>query len=124
MVFLDREVVDMLQTQEVEQRRKGKLIDEAFEMIFNHMRIAGNRHRTIDSYKYIFKPFVKVNCIEYVEEIYIDSIYNYLGSIDVSKRTKLIRLKSTKAVLGKFHNNGWLKERSWSNIQIKVDKEK
>ncbi|MFC9542726.1 tyrosine-type recombinase/integrase [Lysinibacillus sp. NPDC056959] len=120
---VNSEAVDMLQTQEVEQSRKGKSIDEALETIFNQMRIAGNRQRTIDSYEYIFKQFVKVNSIQYVEEINIDSIYNYLGSIDVSQRTKLIRLKSTKAVLGKFHNNGWLKERFWSNIQKKVDRE-
>ncbi|WP_144788942.1 site-specific integrase [Lysinibacillus fusiformis] len=116
------EVVEMIQTSEQEEY-KGKAIAEALETIFNQMRVAGNRPRTIDSYEYIFKQFVEINDIKYVEEINIDSIYNYLGSIDVSQRTKLIRLKSTKAVLSKFHNNGWLKERFWSNIQIKVDKE-
>lgn len=116
------EAVDMIQTEE-QKKLKGKPIAEATNTIFNQMRVAGNRPRTIDSYEYIFKQFVDINGIEYVEEINIDSIYNYLGSIAVSQRTKLIRLKSTKAVLSKFHNNGWLKERFWSNIQIKVDKE-
>lgn len=120
---VDSEAVETMETQEVQQIGKGKAIDEALETVFNQMRIAGNRPRTIDSYKYIFKQFVVANRIKYVEEINIDSIYNYLGSIDVSQRTKLIRLKSMKAVLSKFHNNGWLKERFWSNIQIKVDKE-
>lgn len=87
------------------------------------MKVAGNRPRTIESYEYIFKQFVQMNGIEYVEQINIDSIYNYLGSLDVSQRTKLIRLKSTKAVLSKFHNNGWIKDRFWCNIQIKIDKE-
>lgn len=87
------------------------------------MKVAGNRPRTIENYSYIFNQFVEMNNIEYVEEININSIYNYLGSLDVSQRTNLIRLKSTKAVLNKFHNNGWIKERFWSNIQIKIDKE-
>ena len=117
------DAVEMMQAQDTQVKRKSKTINEALEIIFNQMRIAGNRPRTIDSYKYIFNQFVEVNSIEYIEEINIDSIYNYLGSIDVSQSTKLIRLKSTKAVLSKFHNNGWLKERFWSNIQIKIDKE-
>lgn len=120
---VDNEAIEMIQTQEVQQKSKGKQIIEALETVFNQMRTAGNRQRTIESYEYIFKQFVNINDIEYVEEINIDSIYNYLGSIDVSQCTKLIRLKSTKAVLSKFYNNGWLKERFWSNIQIKVDKE-
>ncbi|MFB7160444.1 hypothetical protein [Lysinibacillus sp. NPDC056232] len=61
---VDGEAVDMLQTQEVEQRRKGKSINEAIETIFNQMRIAGKRQPTIDSYEYIFMQFVKVNSVE------------------------------------------------------------
>ncbi len=34
--------------------------------VFNQMRIAGNRPRTIESYEYIFKQFVEVCRIEYV----------------------------------------------------------
>ncbi|EKU42067.1 site-specific tyrosine recombinase XerD [Lysinibacillus fusiformis ZB2] len=121
---VSNEAVEMIQVEEVQQQKvKGKPIVEALETIFNQMRVAGNRPRTIESYTYIFNQFVEVNNIEYVEEINIDSIYNYLGSLDVSQRTKLIRLKSTKAVLSKFHNNGWIKDRFWSNIQIKIDKE-
>ena len=78
---------------------------------------------TIDNCEYIFKQFVEINDIACVEEIKIDSIYNYLSSIDASQRDALIRLKSIKAVFSKFYNNGCLKERFWSNIQIKVDKE-
>ncbi|TDY03602.1 UNVERIFIED_CONTAM: site-specific recombinase XerD [Lysinibacillus xylanilyticus] len=121
---VSNEAVEMIQAEEVQQQKvTSKPIAEALETIFNQMRVAGNRPRTIESYSYIFNQFVEMNNIEYVEEINIDSIYNYLGSLDVSQRTKLIRLKSTKAVLSKFHNNGWIKERFWSNIQIKIDKE-
>ena len=95
----------------------------ALDTVFNQMRIAGNRPRTIDSYEYIFKQFVEVCSIKYVEDINIEKLYHYLDVIDVKPATKLIRLKSIKAVLSKFFNNGWIKDRFWSNIQIKIDKE-
>ncbi len=86
------------------------------------MRIAGNRPRTIESYEYIFNQFVEVTQIEYVEDINIDKLYHYLDVLDVQPATKLIRLKSIKAVLSKFYNNRWIKDRFWNNIQIKIDK--
>ncbi|MFZ4202628.1 MULTISPECIES: hypothetical protein [Lysinibacillus] len=98
------EAVEMIQTEEMQQQKlTGKPIEEALATVFNQMKVAGNRPRTIESYEYIFKQFVQINGIEFVEQINIDSIYNYLGALDVSQRTKLIRLKSIKAVLSKFH---------------------
>jgi len=98
-------------------------VSAALDTIFNQMRIGGNRPRTIESYEYIFKQFVDVCQIEYVEDIDLDKLYHYLDVLEVQAATKLIRLKSIKAVLSKFYNNGWLKDRFWSNIQIKIDKE-
>ena len=98
-------------------------IDYALEVVFRQMNIAGNRPRTIDSYDYIFRSFCKVNKIDFVEEITIDTIYYYLENLYVSQRTKKIRLKTIKAVLGKFYFNDWLKEKFWLKIQIKVDTE-
>ncbi|MGB2993570.1 MAG: site-specific integrase [Paenisporosarcina sp.] len=119
-----------IQTEEVnistktkEVKRSGTPIPQALETIYQQMRIAGNRIRTIESYDYIINQFIKFNKLEYVEDITTDSIYSYLDSIDVSNQTKLIRLKSIKAVLGKFHNNGWINQKFWSNIHIKIDKE-
>lgn len=106
-----------------EKRLDCTHIDYALDTIFNQMRIASNRPRTIDSYEYIFKQFVEVCHIEYVEDINLDKLYHYLDVLQVTAATKLIRLKSIKAVLSKFYNNGWVKERFWSNIQIKIDKE-
>ena len=94
----------------------------ALETIYQQMRIAGNRIRTIESYDYIFNQFIQFNKLEYVEDITADSIYDYLGSLEVAQQTKLIRLKSIKAVLSKFHNNGWMKQKFWSTINIKIDK--
>lgn len=87
------------------------------------MKISGNRPRTIESYKYIFNQFIDMTLLKYVEEITVDSIYHYLDSLQVSASTKLIRLKSLKAVLSKFFNNGWIKENFWNNIHIKIDNE-
>lgn len=104
-------------------KRSGITIPHALETIYQQMRIAGNRIRTIESYDYIFNQFVQLNKLEYVEDITADSIYEYLGSLEVAQQTKLIRLKSIKAVLSKFHNNGWMKQKFWSTINIKIDKQ-
>ncbi|WP_342598811.1 site-specific integrase [Psychrobacillus sp. FSL H8-0483] len=119
-----------VQVDEVEVSKKSVItkkdtitIPKALTTIYQQMRIAGNRERTIDSYNYILNQFVVFNKLEYVEDINSDSIYNYLESLNVSNQTKLIRLKSIKAVLGKFHNNGWIKEKFWSYIQIRIDKQ-
>ncbi|MER2009247.1 MAG: site-specific integrase [Psychrobacillus sp.] len=106
-----------------EERVDCTHINYALNTVFNQMRIAGNRPRTIESYEYIFKQFVEVCRIEYVEDINLDKLYHYLDVLQVTAATKLIRLKSIKAVLSKFFNNGWVKDRFWSNIQIKIDKE-
>lgn len=98
-------------------------ISIALDTVFKQMRIAGNRPRTIESYEYIFKQFIEVGRIEYVEDIDMNKLYHYLDVLQVTPATKLIRLKSIKAVLSKFYNNGWVKDRFWSNIQIKIDKE-
>ncbi|MGE6515251.1 tyrosine-type recombinase/integrase [Lysinibacillus sphaericus] len=115
--------VVVISNKQKELRKDDKEIQKALETIFHQMRIAGNRPRTIESYEYIFNQFVEVCHIEYVEDINIDKLYHYLDVLEVTPATKLIRLKSIKAVLSKFYNNGWIKDRFWSNIQIKIDKE-
>lgn len=110
-------------TKKSEKDREGLLIVDAEEIIFQQMRVAGNRQRTIESYHYIFKQFVEYNKLEFVGDITIDTIYDYLSSLEVTQQTKLIRLKSIKAMLSKFYNNGWFKQKFWSTIHIKIDKQ-
>ena len=76
----------------------------ALEKIFNQMHIAGNRPRTIESYGYIFKQFVEVYRVEYVDEIDLKKLYYYFDMIEVKPTTELIRLKSIKDALSKFYN--------------------
>lgn len=106
-----------------DRKRDCLNLEIALDTVFQQMHVSGNRQRTIESYKYIFKQFISVNQLQYVEDITIDSIYHYLDSLDVKQTTKLIRLKSIKAVLSKFFNNGWIKQKFWNSIQIKIDKE-
>lgn len=103
--------------------RNGIRIDEALRIIYRQMQLNGNRPRTIQSYDFAFEEFMRITGVEYVEDISSDTIYEYLNSIDVSKATKLVRLKSIKAVLGRFFDNRWIEYRFWTAIHIKIDKQ-
>lgn len=98
-------------------------ISYCLKTVFKQMELARNRPRTIHSYDNIFNQFCKANTIVFVEEINAESIYNYLDVLEVSARTKKIRLKTVKAVLGEFYFNNWLNDRFWHNIHIKTDTE-
>src|SRR5690625_2704526 len=87
------------------------------------MRATGRRQRTIESYDYIFNKFTEVMGVIHVQDIDAGTIYNYIDSLDVSVATKLIRLKSIKAVLTRFFDNGWFAYKFWTSIQITVDKD-
>ncbi|MCZ2259967.1 tyrosine-type recombinase/integrase [Sporosarcina sp. G11-34] len=115
--------VVVLPSKNHETKRDSLTISDALDTVFQQMRISGNRQRTIESYQYIFQQFMSVNKLQYVEDITVESLYHYLDVLEVKPTTKLIRLKSTKAVLSKFFNNGWIKEKFWNNIHIKIDKE-
>lgn len=106
----------------VEDRRDSLRVQQALKTVFRQMQISGNRPRTIESYEFAWNEFIKVTGVKYVEDIDADMIYDYLNEIDVSKATKLVRLKSLKAVLNRFFDNRWIEVRFWSKIQIKVDK--
>lgn len=123
-IFAVDSVVPRSQYSEKELRSKQWTpINYCLQTVFKQMELAGNRPRTIHSYDYIFKQFCEANNIIFAEEITAEAIYNYLDVMEVSDRTKKIRLKTVKAVLGKFYFNNWLKERFWHNIHIKTDTE-
>ena len=122
-VFAVNSEVAVVSSKVCDRRRDCLKLEVALDTVFQQMNVSGNRQRTIESYKYIFEQFISVNQLQYVEDITIDSIYHYLDSLDVKQTTKLIRLKSLKAVLSKFFNNGWIKQKFWNSIQLKIDKE-
>src|SRR5690625_7365261 len=86
-------------------------INQALKIIFKQMRATGRRQRTIESYDYIFNKFTEVMGVIHVQDIDAGTIYNYIDSLDVSVATKLIRLKSIKAVLTRFFDNGWFESK-------------
>lgn len=98
-------------------------IDRALQTIFKQMRATGRRPRTISSYEFIFNDFTSKTGVKYVQEITTDTIYDYMDMLEVALSTKLIRLKSIKAVLSRFFDNGWIQYKFWTHIQIRIDKE-
>lgn len=101
---------------------RGKPIEDALKVIFRQMKASGNRPRTLETYEWNFRKYLEYNNIEFVDELTAQSIYDYLESLEVSQSTKLVRLKSIKAMLGKIYINGWIDEKFWHHIQVKVDK--
>lgn len=97
-------------------------IPVALKTVMRQLQAIGRRPRTIQSYTDIFTWFVDSTGIKYVHELNSNVIYEYLDSCDVSLSTKLIRLKTIKAVLSRFFDNGWLQYRFWTGINIRLDK--
>ncbi|MDN4608625.1 tyrosine-type recombinase/integrase [Sporosarcina highlanderae] len=109
----------------VRSRKKnhdGITIEQALNVIFRQMELSGRRERTIQSYEYIFNDFATAVSIDYVNEINAEKIYEYLAHCDVQPATKLIRLKTIKAVLSRFRDNRWIEHNFWKNIHVIVDK--
>ncbi|MFJ7982246.1 hypothetical protein ACIQ1D_18465 [Lysinibacillus xylanilyticus] len=114
-IFAVKGDVVALSSSKKEARKDCIEINLALETIFNQMRIGGNRSPTIESYEYIIKQFVEVCHIDYVEDINLDKLYHYLDVLELKPATKLIRLKSIKAVLSKFYNN-----QAWKSVNMEL----
>ncbi len=108
--------------QSVSNREDERDLDNIMEVIIQQMRVSGYRERTIADYIRYMTLFRKITNVTNLEEITADTIYFWLDSMDVSNQTKLTRLKCLKAILSKCFNNGWVSEKFWSGINIKVDK--
>lgn len=81
----------------------------------------GLRDRTIYDYLLWFDKFVESTGIKLVSEINADTVYYWLDHMNVKNSSKLVRLKSLKAVLGRLFDRGWINEKFWKSIKIKVD---
>ncbi|WP_404404705.1 tyrosine-type recombinase/integrase [Jeotgalibacillus malaysiensis] len=106
-----------------ENKSNKQKLSVVLKAVTEQMHLEGNRIRTIQTYQYAFNQLIQNTNINFVEDLNQQVIYDYLGSLNVSQQTKLIRLKSIKAILGRFYNNGWIQDRFWSGIKIKVDNE-
>lgn len=63
---------------------------------------------------------MKITDTQYLEELNVNHIYEWLSFLNVSNQTKLTRLKCLKAFLGRCHDNGWIDVNFWRNVKIKV----
>ncbi len=97
-------------------------IEKAVQTITKQMEVSGFRERTMSDYNLHMNHFCEITGSTYLNEITNVTIYQWLESMNVSNSTKLIRLKCLKAILSKFFDNGWIKQKFWKSINIKVDK--
>lgn len=98
-------------------------IELALKVISKQMELNGLRKRTIKEYNYTFTRFTSDLNLKYIDEITIDSIYEWLSSLgDIAQASKLNRFKTISAILNRFYENGWIETKFWKNIKIKIDK--
>ncbi|MBO1627811.1 tyrosine-type recombinase/integrase [Bacillus arachidis] len=96
-------------------------IEKALSTVIRQMRATGLRERTIFDYKLHISNFMSVTGTQYLEELNVNHIYEWLSSMNVKNQTKLTRLKCLKAFLGRCRDNGWIDINFWKNVKIKVD---
>lgn len=102
---------------------KNIKIQHALTILNQQMSISGLRKRTITDYNYQFNRFAEMVNIEYIHEITTEKIYEYLSLMgNIKDISKLNRLKTMTAILGRCYDNGWVEKKFWKNIKIKVDK--
>jgi site-specific recombinase XerD len=99
----------------------GITIENALNTVTKQMEISGNRIRTINDYHLYVKSYIKVTNAVFVTDISVESIYEWLASMNVANQTKLIRLKCLKAFLSRCFDNGWIDTRFWKRVNVKVD---
>ncbi|MEK4973565.1 site-specific integrase [Niallia sp. FSL R7-0648] len=102
-------------------RPKRRSIEQALKIITQQMEVSGYRERTISDYNIHVRHFAKATRIQFVEEITAESLYVWLSSMNVSNQTKLTRLKCVKAFLTRCMDNGWITQRFWKTVNVKVD---
>ncbi len=106
-VNIDLDSIMVIPEQTVTQRINSRTIDEASVLIIQQMTASGYRHRTIKDYETIIRSFKKVQDVQFLSDITLNTIYGWLEQMSVSNQTKLTRLKALKSFLSKCFNNGW-----------------
>lgn len=101
--------------------RENFTIDRALDIVIKQMEAEGLRPRTISDYRTHIAHYMRITNIEFMRDIDVDSIYEWIASMNVQSSTKLIRLKCFKAFLERCYDNNWFIERFWRKITIHVD---
>lgn len=90
-------------------------------VLLRQLKTEGMRERTIQDYIRWFDRFTAFAGKIYVNDLGPGDIYGWLESMNVKDSTKLLRLKSLKAVLTRLYDRGYFQERFWKPIKIRVD---
>lgn len=90
---------------------------KALEAVVKQMVATGLRPRTISDYELHVIHYVEITGVQAISEVTAATVYEWLGSMDVSNQTNLTRLKCLKAFFKRCTENGWLNERFWRSIR-------
>lgn len=103
------------------QKDDGLPVLNALEIVIKQMQATGLRPRTISDYEMHVTHYIDTTGIRTITDVTAATVYEWLSSMQVVNQTKLTRLKCLKAFLERCTENGWLTERFWRQIKIKVD---
>ncbi|SCN41802.1 Site-specific tyrosine recombinase XerD [Bacillus cytotoxicus] len=116
-IFSDRLKSDPRKKETIEGRYTFNLTIDALEIVVRQMKATGLRECTINDYYLHVSHFMKITDTQYLEELNVNHIYEWLSSMNVSNQTKLTRLKCLKTFLGRCH----IDVNFWRNVKIRVD---
>ena len=100
-------------------------IEQAIEIVNRQMKLQGLRHKTLLVYNHTMQKYVEFLNLKTVDDINKDGFLRWLESLShLDKVTQANRFRFISAILTRFYDNGWLKdkEKFWKDIKIKVDK--
>lgn len=105
-----------------DSKQNSITVKRALDVVISQMKANNLRERTISDYTLHFNSFIESQNIKYTDEITIDSIYNWLDSMNVKAVTKNSRLKCVKAILSRFRYNGFIATDFHKTIVVRTDK--
>ena len=100
------------------------LISQVMEELAQEMLILDKSQRTVHTYQYAMKVYMRINKVEYIDEINRMGVLNYIGKPTkegkpASNKTKSNRSKTIRAILNKFHKKGLITVNFWEDLVIK-----
>lgn len=105
----------------IEPADDGLSVSKALDIVLKQMQASGLRPRTLSDYEMHVTHYITVTGVRSITAVSAASVYDWLASMNVSNQTKLTRLKCLRAFFERCIDNGWLTERFWRQIKIRVD---
>lgn len=122
-IFDIKAELPLIQLMKQTEKRNDLKVEQALTVVLKQLEVSGCRERTLYDYSTIVNYFIRDTKVEYLVDINGDIIYSWLAQMNVANTTKLTRLKCFKAFLGRCFDNGWLTNKFWRSVNIKVDTE-